>query len=98
METGRDAVDAVPAEGAAHVVQVPGRQLLRIVELVVVDQVAQPFDGATDLLRGRLRRVLGLVAARYEAGDHRAHRPDAEAGLHRSSPSFGVVPASTSLL
>ena len=54
MEPARDAVDAVAAERLPHRVDVLGRELLRIVELVVVDQLAEPLDRAADPVRRRL--------------------------------------------
>jgi hypothetical protein len=75
------AVDPVPVERRADLVEVVPAELLRVVELVVVHQVAEAFDGAVDLLRRRLLTVLGLVADGHEAGDHPAQRPDAQRGL-----------------
>ena len=46
MQAGRDAVDAVAAERLAHLIEVLLGELLRVVELVVVDQVAEPVDRA----------------------------------------------------
>jgi hypothetical protein len=85
VEPGADRVDAVPVERLAHLVEVLVRELARVVELVVVDQVAQAFDGTAHALHGRLPRVLGLIAARHEARDHRPEGPDAEAGAHALS-------------
>ena len=45
MRARGDGVDAVPAERAADLVEVLLGQLLRVVELVVVDQVAEAGDG-----------------------------------------------------
>ena len=78
MEPARDAVDAVPVERLAHLVQVLRRELLRIVELVVVDQVAEPCDRGADPVGRRLAGELGLVAAGVEPGRHVAERPDSE--------------------
>ncbi len=44
MEPGRDAVDAVLAQHPAHRVEVLLGELLRVVELVVVDQPVEPVD------------------------------------------------------
>jgi hypothetical protein len=44
-------------QSGAHVVEVVGRELGRIVELVVVDQVAEPRDRPPDALGRRLMRV-----------------------------------------
>src|SRR3954467_11845703 len=54
MEPARDAVDAVAAERLTHRVDVVGRELLRIVELVLVDQLAEPLDRAADPFGRRL--------------------------------------------
>ena len=76
--TGRDRVDAMAGERLANVVEVLLRELLRVVELVVVDEVTETLDCAPDALGHGLVRPLGLVAARDEAGHHRAEGPDAE--------------------
>ena len=62
-----DAVDVVAAERRADLVEVVGRELVRVVELVAVDQVAEPLDGAVHLLGDRL----GVVAV-LAAGSRRA--------------------------
>ena len=62
-----------------------GVELLRVVELVAVDEVAEPVDRATHPLRGRLAGPLRLVAARDEARHHRPEGPDSERGLHGSA-------------
>ena len=76
MEPRRQAVHVVPVECASDLVDVPRVQLLRVVELVAVDQVSEPLDRPSHSLGGRLAGPLRLVAARDEAGDHRAERPD----------------------
>jgi hypothetical protein len=81
VQPGRQAVDAVAVERVADLVEVVARELVRVVELVVVDEVAETLDRTADLLRRGLLPVLGLVADGHEAGDHPAHRPDAEARL-----------------
>ena len=53
VHAARDAVDAVPVERGAHLVEVVARELLRVVELVVVHQVAEALDGRPHLRRGR---------------------------------------------
>ena len=78
VEAARDAVDPVPVERVADLVEVRRRELLRVVELVVVDQVAEPLDRRPHLLGRRLAGQLGLVAGRVEAGRHVAEGPDAE--------------------
>ena len=83
MRARTDRVDAMSAERLANLVEVLLGELLRIVKLVVVDQVAQPVDGARDSLDGRLARVLGLVATGDEPRDHRPEGPDAEARPRR---------------
>ena len=55
MEPAGDGVDAVFAECLANLVDVLGRELLRVVELVVVDQVAEPVDRAAHLARPSTR-------------------------------------------
>src|SRR5689334_23359371 len=88
MRPGGDRVDAVPRQRRAHVVEVVAVELLRIVELVVVDVALEPGDGSRHTLGCRLPRVLRLIATRDEAGDHRAESPDAETGLHESTPRY----------
>ena len=83
VKAGRDAVDPVPVEGVAHGVEVVLGELLWIVELVVVDQPVEPVDRAADLAHGVVTRPLGLIATRYEAGDHRPERPDPQTRLRR---------------
>ena len=51
VRPGRDGVDAVIAEDTANLVEVLLGELLRVVELVVVDEVAEPVDGTADALR-----------------------------------------------
>ena len=69
VQPAGEAVDVVVgAERRADLVDVLLVELLRVVELVAVDQVAQPVDRAPDPLGGRLARVLGLVAARGRSG------------------------------
>ena len=46
VQAGADRVDPVPVERLAHLVEVLARELARVVELVVVDQPFEPFDGA----------------------------------------------------
>ena len=86
MEAARDAVDAVPVERATDRLEVLVRELLRIMELVVVDQPAEPFDGGADLLHRRDARELRLVPTRVEARRHAAERPDPQTRLHRGDP------------
>ena len=57
VQAARDAVDAVPVERAADRLEVLGRELLRVVELVVVDQVAEPLDRGAHLVGRRDRRT-----------------------------------------
>src|SRR4051794_13225646 len=87
MQARGDRIDAVPAECRPYVVEVFAIQLARIVELVVVHEVAEPLDGAMHLLCDRLVPMLRLVAAGNEARHHRAERPDTERSLHGVSPS-----------
>ena len=54
MEAAREAVDVVSVQCIADLIEVLLRQLLRVVELVAVDQVAEPVDRAPDALRHRL--------------------------------------------
>ena len=87
MQPARQAVDVVVGpERLADLVHVLLAQLLRIVELVAVDQVAETVDRPPHPLDRRLPRALRLVAARNEARDHRPERPDAEARLHGAEP------------
>jgi hypothetical protein len=71
VRPGRDRVDAVLPEHGAHLLEVVLRELLRVVELVVVDEIAETLDRASDALGHRLAGPLRLVAARNEARDHR---------------------------
>ena len=87
MEPGADGVDPVVAEHAPHLVQVRRRELLGVVELVVVDQPLESLDRAGDALDGRLARELGLVAAGHETRRHRPERPDPEARPHSRTAS-----------
>jgi hypothetical protein len=82
MRSGRDGIDAVAVERRPHVVQVLLGELLRIMELVVVHQVAEALDSSAHALHCRLAGALGLVPTGHEAGDHRPEGPDAERGLH----------------
>ena len=82
VEPGRDAVDAVVAQYPAHRVEVVLGELLRVVELVVVDQPLEPVHRPPHPLRRGLTGPLRLVAARHEARHHGAQRPDAEARPH----------------
>ena len=78
MRAGRDGVDAVLSERRTHFVQVLLGELLRVVELVVVDEVVEPAYGARHLEGGRLAGMLGLISARHEPGHHRPERPYAK--------------------
>jgi hypothetical protein len=78
VQARTDRVDVATVERVADVVEVVRRQLVRVVELVPVDRVAEPLDRARDTLRSRLVAVLGLVAQRDEPRDHRPESPDAE--------------------
>jgi hypothetical protein len=82
VQAGGDAVDPVPVERLADLVEVLVRELLRVVELVVVDQVAEPVDRAPNALHRRLARQFRLVPAGDEARGHRPERPDSEGSLH----------------
>ena len=82
MEPGGDAVDAVAVEGLADLVEVLLRELLRVVELVVVNELAEPVHRPPHPLRRRLAGPLRLIADGHEARDHRPEGPDAEAGPH----------------
>src|SRR5215470_9759874 len=84
MEAGGDAVDVVAVESVANGVEVVRRQLLRVVELVPVDEVAEALDRAAHLLCRRLADPLRLVAAGHEPRDHRSEGPDSETRLHAS--------------
>ena len=79
----RAAVVRLAAQVRGHVglLEVLLVQLLRIVEFVAVDEIAEPLDSTPHAVRGRLARKLGLVAAGNEARHHRAERPDAQARL-----------------
>ncbi len=82
VEARRDRVDVMTAKGRPHLVEIVGRQLLRVVELVAVDQVPETLDGSANAVDGRLVRELGLVAGGNESRSHRTERPDSERGLH----------------
>ncbi len=85
VKPGADAVDVVPGKRGLHLGKVLLVQLLRIVELVAVDHLAETRDRSPHPLNGCLVGVLGLVADRYEARHHRSERPDAKTRLHRCS-------------
>src|SRR5205807_1260075 len=82
VEPRGDAVDPVAVERSAHLVEVLLGELLRVVELIVVDLLAEARHCAFHAVDRRLACVLGLVAARHEPGDHRPEGPDAETRLH----------------
>ena len=86
METARDAVDAVAVERLLHLLEVVGRELLRVVELVVVHQVAETLDCRPHLRRSARTCEVGLVPAGIEPRRHRPECPDAQARLHVSLP------------
>ena len=75
MRARADGVDAVAAERLADVVEVLLGQLLRIVELVVVDEVAQPVDGARHPLDGRLARRTPAGSRRGRTSSPSARKP-----------------------
>ncbi len=88
VQTAGYAVDIVIGpECGPDFVEVRRRELLRVVELVAVDEVSEALDRPVHLLGHRLRfvAVLGLVAGRDEPCDHRSERPDAQARLHHRS-------------
>ena len=82
VHPARHAVDVVLAERRAHRVEVRRVELLRVVELVAVDQVAETLDRPPDLVRGRLAGPLRLVARRHEPCRHRPECPDPQTRLH----------------
>src|SRR3954451_5439707 len=84
MQAACDAVDAVAVERLLHLFEVVGRELLRIVELVVVHQVAEPLDSRSHFRRGGRSGELGLVPSGIEPCRHRSECPDAQARLHLS--------------
>src|SRR5581483_6880324 len=85
VQTGRDAVDPMTVEGLPNLVQVVRRELPRVVELVVVHEVAESLHRGPYLGHGRGPGQLGLVPAGVEAGGHAAEGPDTEARLHDAS-------------
>ena len=62
VQAARDAVHAVAVERLLHLFEVLAGHFLRIVELVVVDQVAEPLHGGSHLAHGRCAGQFGLVA------------------------------------
>ncbi len=78
VETRRHAVDVVLVERREYLVPVLLVQLLRVVELVAVDQVAEAVDRTAYALGSRLARPLRLVAAGDEPRHHRPEGPDPE--------------------
>ncbi len=82
MQARREAIDVVSVECVAVLIQVFLRQLLRIVKLVPVDQIAETLDGAANTVDGRLVREVRFVASGHEPRSHRTERPDSERGLH----------------
>ena len=83
VQAAGDAVDVVAVERRLDVVEVVVRELVGVVELVAVHQVAEPLHRPVDLLGHRLGDVVvaRLIAAGDEPRDHRPERPDTEAGL-----------------
>src|SRR5947208_3417245 len=65
-------------------------RLLRIVELVVVDQPVEAFDRCAELLDRRDTGEFRLIAARVEPGCHSSERPDSETRLHEATLSSAV--------
>src|SRR4029077_524181 len=88
VQAAGDAIDAVTVERLLDLLEIVAVDLLRVVELVVVHQVAEPLDRGAHPLRGRGAGELRLVAARVEARRHGTERPDAETRLHASSPRW----------
>src|SRR5664280_840681 len=86
MQAAADAVDAMPLECLAHLGEIRRRKLLRKMKLVVVHQLAEPFNRCPHFLGRRDTRKLRLVAARIETRRHVAERPDTERCLHRRAP------------
>jgi len=82
VQPGRHAVDAVPVQSLSHLVEVLFGELLGVVELVVVDQVAEAVDGTVHALGRRIASVRGLIADRHETGDHRPKGPYTKTRLH----------------
>src|SRR5579884_3370338 len=86
VQPAGDRVDPVALEGRSDVVEVVAVQLARVMELVVVDQVAEPADRAVHLFGHRLVPLVRLVAAGHETRDHRSERPDPERCPHELPP------------
>ena len=76
VHTTCKAVDVMPVQGAADLVQVVLRQLLRVVELVAVDQVSETLDSLPYACSGGFAQPLRLVTTRHKACDHGPKRPD----------------------
>ena len=87
-EPAREAVDPVPIERGLNLLQVVALDLLGVVELVVVHQLAEALDGGSHLGCGGRARKGRLVTARVEPGGHRSERPDTEARLHALEPNL----------
>src|SRR6266404_3723872 len=83
MQTGGDAVDPVPRQRLLHLGQIVLPQLLRIVELVIVDQVSETRDRRPHPRRRRCPHQLRLIPTRIEPRRHPTKRPNAERSLHR---------------
>src|SRR3974390_178695 len=96
METAGDAVDAVPVERFANRGEVVGRQLLRVVELVIVDQVPETPHSRPPLFDRRDPAQLWLVSAGVEPRGHPAERPDSETRLH--APTLSLPRPAKSML
>ena len=58
VQAAGDAVDVVAVERCSDILEVVVRKLVRVVELVAVDQVAEALHGARDLLGDRLGDVV----------------------------------------
>ncbi len=90
VQAARDAVDAVLPEFLADRLEQLRVQLLRVVELVVVDQPLEAGDGAPDAGGHVLVRPLRLVPAGHEARHHRPEGPDPETRAHQR-PSLSRI-------
>src|SRR5436190_320244 len=94
MQPAGDAVDVVATKRLTHRLEIVGRELVGVMELVAIDQVVQTLDGTSDLVSDRLIDVivLRLIAAGDEPSDHRPKRPDADAGLHHKGNVSANMP------
>ncbi len=88
VQPARETVDPMPPKRLLHRRQVLAGELLRIVELVIVHQPAQPRNRRLHLLHRRDPRQLRLIPTRIEPRRHRPKRPNPQRHLHAPDPNL----------